>query len=551
MPQRSLASGSLQDKLLRTFDGHRELFSVIPLALIFLAFSVYSPRVWSQNQTPVATISAANFRSKVASGSIVASFGTELATGIKVAETVPLPTSLLGTVVTVRDSAGASLVASLLFVSPGQINYIVPAQAAAGIGTVLVKSGDGKTSQGQIDIAAVAPAIFTANQDGTGVPSADVLHVLSNGAQSSESAYVLGPNQRFVPRSIDLGPAGERVFLILYLTGVRGAAATDGNNNNGSAESVQLFVGGISQTPLYAGPQGSFAGVDQINLEIPRSLLDASAPGSKQVSISVKVAGFSDSNTVEIALAPPQGAPALQITDVIAPDKLLANTTIQLNGTGISAFVDKNKVSFGEGAGDPRPGEVRTASASQISAIVPFGAQSGSIALNSDGKRWTSTSPRTVRTSFSAVIKDTDGQLLPPIAGAKVCFPDCTSAGALTTTLQAGGWFVLPDPPVGSRRFFVIEPSGQNPAFPFNRTVVSSAIVGDRDNHLPQDIFLQAIYGPNGVVGGPSGLSGGFGAQAADGQCSSPADLIRRGIPPHGTCGGRRRRSRMVRKPVS
>jgi hypothetical protein len=276
---------------------------------------------------------------------------------------------------------------------------------------------------------------------------------------------MLGPDQRFVPKAIDLGPAGEKVFLILYLTGVRGAAATDGNSNNGSAESVKVFTGGIAQIPLYAGRQGSFAGLDQINLEIPRSLLDASLAGSKQIQLFVKVDGFNDSNLIEIALAPPAGAPALQITGVIAPDKLLANTTIQLTGTGISAFVDKNKVSFGEGAEDPRPGEVRSASASQVSAVVPFGAQSGAIALNSDGKRWTSTSPRAVRTSFSAVIKDTEGQLLPPIAGAKVCFPDCTAPGALTTTLQSGGWFVLPDPPVGSRRVFVIEPSGQNPAF--------------------------------------------------------------------------------------
>lgn len=458
--------------------AHKLSFAILSTIATLAVFSLGSSLAGSQGQSGVATISAANFKPTVAPDSIVACFGSQLATGVKVADTVPLPTSLLGTTLTIRDASGASLPAPLLFVSPGQINYIVPAQARAGAGTVVVRSGDGQMSEGPIDIASVAPGIFTANQDGAGVPSADVLHVTASGSQSSETPYVLGEDERFIPKSIDLGPSSDRVFLILYLTGLRGTPSTDGNADNGSAENVTVLIGGVAQTPLYAGRQSFFAGLDQINLEIPRTLLDSSLPGSKQLDISVKVSGYNDSNHVVIALAPPAGAPALQITGVVAPTRPLANSTILLNGVGISSFVDKNRISFGEGTGDPLAGEVRTASTTQISAVLPFGVQSGSIALNSDGRRWTSASPISVRTSFSAVIKDTDGQLLPPIAGARVCFPDCTSQGALTTTLQAGGWFVLPDPPVGTRRVFVIEPAAQNAVFPFNRTLIASPITG-------------------------------------------------------------------------
>ncbi|MEP7273853.1 MAG: Ig-like domain-containing protein, partial [Acidobacteriota bacterium] len=459
------------------------------------------PRALAQGPLPVATISGANFRNVVAPDSIVASFGSQLATGLKVAETVPLPTQLLGTVVTVTDSTGIGYVAPLLFVSPGQINYIMPAQLTAGTGIVSVRSGGGQTSTGPVQIAAVSPAIFTANQNGVGVPAADVLRVLSNGQQQTESPFTPGPDQTFIPKAINLGPTGERVFLILYLTGLRNAPNTDGNAANGSAENVNVLLGGVLQRPLYAGPQGSFAGLDQINLEIPRTLLDASIAGSKLLEISVKVDGFSDSNPVEIALAPPTGGTPLIITGVTAPTKILVNSVIQLTGTGIAALTEKNKVSFGEGSGDPRPGEIKTASSTQLGAVVPFGAQSGSIAVNSDGKRWTSELPVTIRTSFSAVLKDTEGQLLPPIVGARVCFPDCTTQGALTTTLQPGGWFVLPDTPPGARRVFVVEPVGQSAQLPFNRTLISSQILADRDNHLPQDIFVQAIYGPSGTVG--------------------------------------------------
>ncbi len=471
-----------------------------------------------RGQTIVTTVSAADFRAPVAPESIVASFGTELATGVKAADTIPLPTDLLGTVVTIRDAAGVSRVASLLFVSPGQINYLIPSLTAPGLASVSIRAGNGKTSQGQVQISSVAPAIFTANQDGQGVPAADVLRVLANGSQVTESASVPGANQRFVPRPIDMGASGDKVFLILYLTGVRKAPNTDGNNGNGSAESVRIVMGGLVITPLYAGPQGAFEGLDQINVEVPRSVLDPTLPGAKQLAVSVNVTGFTDSNDVEIAIAPPAGGAPLEITGITSPDRLLVNSLIELTGSGISSAPDKNKISFGEGSGDPRLGEVKSASASTLAAIVPFGATSGSIALNSDGKKWTSPNPLAVRTSFSAVIKDTEGQLLAPVVGARICFPDCV-AGALTTILQPGGWFVLPDPPVGQRRVFVIEPVPANTVLPFNRTLISSQILADRDNHLAQDVFLQAIYGPSGSVG----TGGGFAPKSSRVTAAGPA----------------------------
>ena len=36
--------------------------------------------------------------------------------------------------------------------------------------------------------------------------------------------------------------------------------------------SVQAFVAGVSVPVAYAGPQGSFAGLDQINITLPQSL---------------------------------------------------------------------------------------------------------------------------------------------------------------------------------------------------------------------------------------------------------------------------------------
>jgi hypothetical protein len=68
-----------------------------------------------QNDFPVTTVSAASYLGSpltVAKNSIVAAFGTQLATGIKAAEDQPLPNTLLSTTVTVNGT-----IAPLFFVS--------------------------------------------------------------------------------------------------------------------------------------------------------------------------------------------------------------------------------------------------------------------------------------------------------------------------------------------------------------------------------------------------------------------------------------------------
>jgi len=76
----------------------------------------------------LANVSAASFSgTTLASEAIVAAFGQSLATRLETAVSLPLPTSLAGTVVRVRDSAGTQRDAPLFFVSPTQVNYQIPA----------------------------------------------------------------------------------------------------------------------------------------------------------------------------------------------------------------------------------------------------------------------------------------------------------------------------------------------------------------------------------------------------------------------------------------
>ncbi len=113
----------------------------------------------------------------------------------------------MGTSVKVLDSVGMERQAQLLFVSPGQVNYVMPAGSAPSDALVTITSGNGVVFTGLTMITTSAPALFAANSDGQGVAAAaQVLRVKANGSQQFEPAFELNSTQnRFVARPIDLG----------------------------------------------------------------------------------------------------------------------------------------------------------------------------------------------------------------------------------------------------------------------------------------------------------------------------------------------------------
>jgi len=208
---------------------------------------------------PLGNVSAASFASgAVAPESIVSALGFDLATAPVPASSQPAPTSLGGTTVTVVDSTGASRQAPLFYVSPGQVNYEIPAGTALGPANVAVQSGDGVVSSAPLGVVAVAPSIFTLNA--SGLAAAYALQVL-NGNQTYENVYQVGAGNAVVPLPINLGIAGEQVYLLLYGTGLRGAS------------NFTVTIGGTSVPVISAGAQGQYAGEDQVNVgPLPLSL---------------------------------------------------------------------------------------------------------------------------------------------------------------------------------------------------------------------------------------------------------------------------------------
>jgi uncharacterized protein (TIGR03437 family) len=238
----------------------------------------------------VTTVSAASFAVGPLARDVIASaFGANLATSTVEAPPgrLPLPEELADTRVRLRDSAGAERSVGLFFVSPGQINFLIPPETANGAVTLSVVRGGAVIDQGTIQIENVAPGLFAMNANGQGVPAAGFLRVAANGTQTASGPAFRfdAANNRWVPAPIDLGPAGEQTFLFLFGTGFRYRSALS---------AVTCQIGGETSEVQFAGSQGGLVGLDQANVRIPRSLA-----GRGEVDVVMTVDGKM-ANTVRI-----------------------------------------------------------------------------------------------------------------------------------------------------------------------------------------------------------------------------------------------------------
>jgi endoglucanase len=211
---------------------------------------------------------------RAASGSFVTVYGTGFTDQTAVPASLPYPATLADITVQVTDAAGGGGPAGLLYVSPGQINILMPPQLAEGRATMVVARAGNPVASGTITVAATGPAVFTTNSAGYGLAAAQVIRVKADGSFSYEPVAQFDAAQNaIVPAPIDFGAASDQLILVLYGTGVRGS-------------SFSARIGGTDAPVTYAGPQGQYPGLDQVNVPLPRSLA-----GSGQVNVVLKADG--------------------------------------------------------------------------------------------------------------------------------------------------------------------------------------------------------------------------------------------------------------------
>ena len=115
-----------------------------------------------------------------------------------------------------------------------------------------------------MQVAAVAPGLFSANADGRGSVQGSALR-LRNGLVIGETplARFDATQQRWVGEPLEVSRSDEQVIVQLYGTGLRARS---------SLASVIVTLGGVAVPVTAASAQTSAPGLDQLIFNIPPSL---------------------------------------------------------------------------------------------------------------------------------------------------------------------------------------------------------------------------------------------------------------------------------------
>jgi uncharacterized protein (TIGR03437 family) len=234
-----------------------------------------------------ASVNAASFapfglpNASIALGSIFTIFGEELGPSPSPSLSFPLSATLAGVSLSVTQN-GVTKPAYPIYVSPGQVNAIMPSTFSAGAATLRLTYQGNKSNAITIFIGKSTPGIFAVSNGGFG------FGVVQN--------YVTSKNQ---PYNSLVQPAAPGQIITIWATGLGpvtfpdNVAPTPGN----VATPVTATIGGVSAKVSYSGRSPCCAGVDQIVATIP-----AQVPLGCWVPISINAGGVV-SNTVTMAIA--------------------------------------------------------------------------------------------------------------------------------------------------------------------------------------------------------------------------------------------------------
>jgi uncharacterized protein (TIGR03437 family) len=183
-------------------------------------------------------VNAASYAAiSVAPGSLATIFGSNLSASNAQAAP-PFPTELANVGVSLSGEQ-----CQLSFVSPGQINLLVPSDLAPGRYLLTTQ-----TASADLIVTNVSPGIFTYTGNGTGSPIASVIAAMSDGTSTS---LPISPGA--APIALPANITG--LYIVLYGTGIR------------NFHSISANLGPSMAAVQFAGPQPQFPGVDQVNLQ--------------------------------------------------------------------------------------------------------------------------------------------------------------------------------------------------------------------------------------------------------------------------------------------
>ena len=194
--------------------------------------------------------------STIAPASLASIYGSGLASQTAAA-TGMWPTERGGIRLHVRDSALTYRLAQLVYVSPAQINFLVPAGTALGWATLTINNGTAFQQGARATlVTAISPGFFTVDGRATGVAAATAIRVLPDGTRQDVPVFSCSGAASCSAMPIDLSTGDN--YVTLYGTGFRNASQTGCRVDN------PTYPGGPVVT--YSGPQSTVPGLDQVNI---------------------------------------------------------------------------------------------------------------------------------------------------------------------------------------------------------------------------------------------------------------------------------------------
>jgi uncharacterized protein (TIGR03437 family) len=219
----------------------------------------------------------------IARGSVFTTFGENLGPAKSPSLSFPLSSTLAGVSISVTQN-GVVTQAFPIFVSPTQINAVMPSTVAAGLATLRLTYQGNRSNAITIQIDDSAPGIFAISSGGYG-PGIVQNYVSAANQPINSLALPATPGQVVTIWGTGLGP----------VTFPDNVAPTAGN----VATPVSLTIGGQPATLEYSGRSPCCSGVDQIVATVPKN-----APLGCWVPVAINAGGVI-SNTATMAIAAP------------------------------------------------------------------------------------------------------------------------------------------------------------------------------------------------------------------------------------------------------
>ncbi len=230
-------------------------------------FGVQSPTVTGTGVflSPLGVVNAASSAppgNPISPGEFVTLYGTGLAKSNQTAAP-PYPPSLNGVTVSINNKP-----APLYFVSPGQLNVLVPFATTGPTATIVVQNSGVNSNTVTVPVAATSPGVYSLDQSGSG--GGAILHADYSLVSAAKPAA-----------------AGETILI--YLTGLGAVTPTLSDGTAGNTGTLYrantdlvVYVGGQPATVLFKGQAPGFPGLYQLNVTLPQGL---KGPGNLPLAI--------------------------------------------------------------------------------------------------------------------------------------------------------------------------------------------------------------------------------------------------------------------------